>query len=258
MRQVTQLAGAIFTAGLLLATSLTAQPQEPGDLDVDLQLEVNVRELACLPRAEMSVLYATIDPPAEAVVLYAFFRQEELEDYYYKTMHRESPDTFWAILPRPEHDNPSVEYYVTAEDLAGNVLGQSYLHVSPVLPEDECPVVFTPDQEEVRNRLRVGETTEEQEGETVWGFMCPGIIERIDVEGEVRRDEICDPLIAWWTKREFLLGAGITGLGISGVIIIDDRDPEEVSPFAPRPSPFPAESFRERSAGDGQPVRQPD
>ena len=90
-------------------------------------------------------------------------------------------------------------------------------------------VELTDKQRGVAENLTVGETTYEQVGLEVDGFLCDGIVSRINPDGILRGDELCRAcVIAWWEKKGVLIpiaGAGV----ITGVVIADD-DPQTASP----------------------------
>ena len=79
------------------------------------------------------------------------------------------------------------------------------------------------------NNLTVGETVEPQQGRKVLGFLCDGVVTRINFQGIMRPDEICRGcVIPWWTKEEFI--AASTVGAATGIII---EQPPEPSPSRP-------------------------
>jgi hypothetical protein len=61
----------------------------------------------------------------------------------------------------------------------------------------------------------------------VVGFLCKGVIARINSEGIRRNDEICGPCaVVWWQDKRVLIPA-LAG-GLVGVVVTDD-DPEPSS-----------------------------
>jgi len=72
-------------------------------------------------------------------------------------------------------------------------------------------------------------------GEKVEGFLCDGVVSRINPLGILRGDEKCRAcVIAWWEKPVVMIpaAAAIAGTGV----IISKGEPKEASPVTPTPA----------------------
>jgi hypothetical protein len=123
---------------------------------------------------------------------------------------------YWTLLPKPEDRNERVEYYAQVLDAAGNPLtrepsGEGETFNAPI--EDDCdqpPLTETEDG--FRRSLTVGELDEHQENEEVHGFLCEGVVRRINFEGVPRADDRCNPCaVAWWIPLASIVPAGFDG-----------------------------------------------
>ncbi|MCP4660817.1 MAG: hypothetical protein GY856_35895 [bacterium] len=189
--------------------------------------QIALERVECLPEEDNGVMYATVAPEIGGTDTRLFFRWEEDEDFYYVLMNNEGGGRYWGVPAKPEVNNEAVEYYVAIVDAAEQVLAKSAAEISPVT--DDCDVELTPKQRGVAENLTVGETTAEQIGLEVDGFLCDGVVSRINHEGILRGDEFCRAcVIAWWEKKGLLLP--IAGGGVITGIVIADDDPRTASP----------------------------
>lgn len=189
--------------------------------------QIALERVECLPKGDNGVIYATVAPEIGGASTQLFFRWEQDEDFYYVLMQTEGGGRYWGVPAKPDPENEAVEYYVALVDPAGQVLGKSAAQISPVT--DDCNAELTPKQRGVAENLTVGETTAEQIGLEVDGFLCDGIVSRINHEGILRGDEHCRAcVIAWWEKKALLLPIAGGGV-VTGVVIADD-DPRTASP----------------------------
>ncbi len=205
------LAGA---AALVLAASAQAQPT------------TNVDELRCVPVAGNAVVHgsASGEPAGSSIRLY--FRWQGHDEFFWVEMEPEGAGRYWAIPPRPEQRNNQVEYYSTILDAAGKELARSAPRIAKVT--GDCKIQLSPREQGVANNLTVGETAPHQQGKTVLGFLCEGIVTRINWQGIRRADEVCRAcVIAWWERKAVLIPA----TGVTGILIVDP-DPEP-SPSRP-------------------------
>jgi hypothetical protein len=134
------------------------------------------------------------------------------------------------VPAKPDERNDAVEYYVAAVDPSEQVLARSESLMAPV--DDDCVVELTEQQRGVAENLTVGETTFDQAGEMVEGFLCDGVVSRINPLGILRGDEKCRAcVIAWWAKPSILVPAAAAGAGTG--VIISHEEPREASPATP-------------------------
>ena len=192
--------------------------------------KVTVEQIDCLPRSDNGVVNASIDPEVGGAVPRLYFQWEEDEDYYYVRMLPVGRGRYWGVPPKPDEENEAVKYYVALVDPQEQVLARSETLMAPV--DDDCTIELTEHQRGFAENMTVGETTFEQAGEIVEGFLCDGVVTRIDPLGILRGDDKCRAcVIAWWEKKGILIpaAAGAVGLGI----LISRNDPAEASPVTP-------------------------
>ena len=208
----------------LLALFLTALP-------VGAQVPmVTAKQIECLPRSDNGVINAAITPEVGGTEARVYFQWEEDEDYYYVRMFGIGKGRYWGVPPKPDEKNEAVKYYVAVVDPQDQVLARSESLMAPV--RDDCEIELTEHQRGVAENLTVGETTFEQAGEVVDGFLCDGVVTRIDPLGILRGDAKCRAcVIAWWEKKGILIPLAAGGAG--GGILISREDPAEASPVTP-------------------------
>lgn len=110
---------------------------------------------------------------------------------------------FWTLLPKPEDRNERVEYFAELVDASGETIARYPSAEDETISaplEDDCRQPPLTEQEAgFRRSLTVGESDEHQENEDVHGFLCEGVVRRINFEGVPRADDRCNPCaIAWW------------------------------------------------------------
>lgn len=192
--------------------------------------QVMVEQIDCLPRSDNGVINATITPESGGVTSRLYFRWEEDEDFYYVLMNGVGQGRYWGVPPKPDEANQAVEYYAALVDPQEQVLAKSDPLMAPV--RDDCEMKLTDQQRGAAENLTVGETTFEQSGEMVEGFLCDGVVTRIDPLGVLRGDERCRAcVIAWWEKKAILIPAAAGA--VAGGILISRGDPKEASPVTP-------------------------
>lgn len=192
--------------------------------------KIAAEQIDCLPQADNGVINATISPEMGGTVTRLYFRWAQDEDFYYVLMNGMGGGRYWGVPPKPDEKNEAVEYYVAVVDPADRVLAKSESLMAPVY--DDCEVELSDKQRGTAENLTVGETTMEQVGEEVDGFLCDGVVTRISPLGILRGDEKCRAcVIAWWEKNGIILPAAAGAVG-SG-ILISSEGPKEASPVTP-------------------------
>jgi hypothetical protein len=202
----------LLTAGLLLGAS-TAFAQS----------SISVEEVKCLPTGKNAVVRATASGvrPGETPRLY--FRWKERGSFYWVEMEPETTlGRYWGVPPKAEDRNEEVEYYATLVDASGRETARSASRRAPVRDND-CQARLTAAQAGVAETLTIGATAATQEGKEVLGFLCDGIVTRVNAQGIRRADETCRAcVVAWWRKPAVLIPAAAT---VTGIIIADDDGP---------------------------------
>lgn len=188
---------------------------------------VSVEVPECFPEEYTQVVYATVEPEIGGTIVRLFFRWDDHGAMYFVDMEPVGDGRYWGIPAHTEPQNEMVEFYVAVMKPDGTVLSRSEgTSTSPV--RERCKVEMTAQQIGTANNLVIGETVEAQEGRRVLGFLCDGIVTRINYLGIKRPDEICRGcVIPWWVKEEYIAPA-VTTLGIP--LIIDSPDPSPSRP----------------------------
>jgi len=217
------------TRGLLTALSLLVCAAAHAQ-------SITVEPLKCVPEEDNAVVRASMPANAQSQAQTMtpgqtprlYFRWKGQTDFYWVAMEIEPGLRFWGVPPKPEKRNDEVEYYAALVDPAGKVAARSQSRTAQVTAD--CKPELTPKERGVAENLTVGETTQEQQGAKVVGFLCKGVVTRINSQGVRRNDDICGPCaVVWWDRKTVLVPA-FAG-GVMGVVITDG-DPEP-SPSRP-------------------------
>jgi hypothetical protein len=214
MRPSIQGRGLLAACALLVWTAASASAQT-----------ITLQEPKCIPDEDNGVIWASLSADAVGQTPRLYFRWKGQTDFYWVPMEAEPGRKFWGIPAKPERRNEEVEYYVALVDAAGRAGSRSPSKLTKVA--SDCDLKLTPKERGVAENMIVGETTPEQQGEKVVGFLCKGVIARINSEGIRRSDEVCGPCaVVWWQDKRVLIPALASGL--VGVVVTDD-DPEPSS-----------------------------
>jgi hypothetical protein len=119
------------------------------------------------------------------------------------------------------------EYFATVLDSYGRQVALSKMRVVPVT--EDCSTNLTPSEVGLAENLVVGETAPWQKGETVFHWLCEGVVSRVDPQGLLRGDEICRAcVVAWWNANSHILP-----VTQATTTIIDRGEQPEASPSRP-------------------------
>jgi len=206
----------IWIAALfLVATRATAQSS------------ITVEQAPCFPAGDNQVVHGTAAGEAAGGSARLYFRWQERGGFYWVEMEHDGPGRFWAVPPKPEKRNEQIEYYGALLDATGHEIARS--QPRKVAVKSDCHVELTPQQRGVAQNLTVGETSAAQAKGEVMGFLCDGVVTRVNPNNVRRSDDFCRVcVVAWWKKGEVLLPALAAG-GITTVIL----DQPEPSPSRP-------------------------
>jgi hypothetical protein len=189
---------------------------------------ISVEKAECFPTEKNGIVHATVKPEVGGASTRLYFRWDEHGDFYWVDMVAAGGGAYWGIPAKPERRNESVEYQVRVVDPAGQVLARSDSLISPV--KKDCQVDLSDKEYGVSENLVIGETVPAQEGKRVLGFMCDGVVSRVNAAGILRADEVCRAcVIAWWEKKDFLVPAVVAGGAVTGILI------EQPEPSPSRP-----------------------
>jgi hypothetical protein len=179
----------ISVSALALLAASAAQASVP----------VEMRDLACLAHKENAAVVVELPDQPKVAEARLYFRREIHGDYYWTAFHPDQGDgqgqdaskkqTAWAIFPKPDNENKTIEFYVDLLGEDGKSIAVSAQKLAPV--KDDCDVDLTGEQRREGNKLTVGETTPDQRDKAVAWFICDGVTERIDVDGKRRPDNYC-------------------------------------------------------------------
>lgn len=246
---------------LFLAVAMpTGQPAAAQEIPQPPKLTLEAP--LCMRQAENSAFAAVIEPPtvmaALGTELRLYFRWEDDENFYYVPAHVESDGfdgRYWAVPPKPDDENEGVLLYLALVAPDRRVVARTKIVRLPVekkrvadpkppppptppggepvqaAEKDPCGTDLTLRQAGVATSLVIGETTDVQKGEKVDGFLCDGIVTRIDPENVQRPDEFCRAcVIAWYQKPNLLLP--LVGIPILPLLGGGDRGTDTVSDSA--------------------------
>jgi hypothetical protein len=205
----------------ILAASLTAGAAAQS---------MKVEPASCFKFGENQAVYASTlaEPPGATERLY--FQWTDHPSYYWVDMEREGPGRYWGIPPKPETRNTQIEYYGVMLDAAGREITRTPTIKTKVT--SDCQIKLTPQQLGDAQNLVIGETNSKQEKNRVLGFLCDGIVTRVDPQNVKRVDEICRTcVVAWWQQPEFLVP--LVGAGAAAGIVTIIVDQPEPSPSRP-------------------------
>jgi hypothetical protein len=188
---------------------------------------ISVDDVKCVPVEDNSVFNARVQPEVGGAAPRLYFRWREHGTFYWVPMNPAGAGRYWAVLPKPEKTTENVERYVSVVDGGGRELARS---ASATIPVDrDCKVSLDAKQKGQAENLVVGETALPQKGRDVLGFLCDGIVSRIDANGILRADDACRTcVVAWWKRYPILAVPAATGVGI-----IIHKKPPEPSPSRP-------------------------
>ena len=194
------------------------------------------RRAACRWRTTV-IVRATVAPRAHrrlpGLSPRLYFRWRDHEDFYWVSLEAEPGGRFWAVPPKPERRNEQIEVLRRpgrSRGQGGRPLRDPDRPGHPGL--QGCS--SAPRQRGVAQNLTVGETSPQQQGKKVLGFLCDGVVTRVNSAGVRRSDEVCRAcVIAWWQRKAVLIPA------IAGVSGRHHRPGPEPSPSRPIPRPEP-------------------
>jgi hypothetical protein len=210
MRARILLAAAVFCAA---ASPLLAQ-------------SISLAEQSCVPLERNAVVRATASGAAAGGSARLYFRWKAHGEFYWVAMEPDGGGRYWATPPKPRKLNDTVEQYAVLVDDAGREIARSEMRSVPVTRD--CRADLSPKEHGVAQNLTVGETAAVQQGKDVLGFLCDGIVTRVNPIGIRRADDACRAcVVAWWQKRDVLIPL-TAAAGVTTVEIID---------HTPEPSP---------------------
>lgn len=129
-------------------------------------------------------------------------------------------------------ENEPTEVYATVVGADGREIARSTMKVIEVT--DDCDVELDARERGRAENLVVGETAPWEIGRRVFHWRCDGIVSRIDYRMIKRADEICRACVVAWLDDPGTVVAATAGVvGVIGIIVDDEPQPEPVSPSEP-------------------------
>ncbi len=188
---------------------------------------ISVDPTACLPAEDNGVVTAKVTPEVGGTLVRLYFRWKDRGDNYYVPMTGKGDGRYWTVLPKPERRNELVEYYGAVVMPDGKEISRSKIAEVRVKDRSDCKTPLTEKEIGLAANLVIGETVQPQNRRSVLGFLCDGIVSRIDARGVLHADDLCRTcVVAFWQKR------AIFGPLVTTTAIVTDEDPNP-SPAAP-------------------------
>jgi len=192
---------------------------------------ITVQPVSCFRFADNQVVRATtLGEPGGGATSRLYFQWVDHPYYYWVDFEHDGPGRYWVTPPKPETRNKEIEYYGVLLDGAGRELARSPVLKAKVTAD--CQNKLTPQQLGAAQNLTIGETSTKQLHNRVNGFLCDGIVTRVNTENIKRADETCRTcVVAWWLRKELLIPV-VGAAALTGVTSIVSDTPEP-SPSRP-------------------------
>jgi hypothetical protein len=143
---------------------------------------------SCVPKRANSVVSLITYPEGTWASIRTCFRKTGTTDFYFVEMRNVGRGSYWAVLPRPEDATAAVDVFFAVMGVEGRETRTPLMTIPVTSP---CGTTLTTEQARYAQNLVVGETAKNQFGLSVLGFLCDGVISRIDFAGKLRPDDAC-------------------------------------------------------------------
>lgn len=185
----------------------------------------------CVPPQGSTLVEAKISPAEGWNSIRTYFMRNGRTELYFVEMRATEDGRFWAVIPKPDEDTVAVDFQIAVRDGEGRET-RSPAQTVPVVKE--CRVDLTQDQIALSRNLVVGETLAGQYGGGVLGFLCEGIVLRMNYRGDLRPEDCCceNAMLLYAQDKKLLLPLVILG-GVGGGMVVSGGGGGEVS--QPRP-----------------------
>lgn len=198
---------------------------------VDGAILVSARRIDSVPAGGNALITASVPPGTTVSSARVYFNAEGKKPEYYLEMVRGDEGAFWAVLPIPKSETKAVNYRVVLRDAIGK---------ESAAPHELVPVKGSADRVLSEAELRYAKNlvigvTEATASLLPEGFECYGVVSSINVQGELKPNEVCRnvlvPVAVW-------VGAGTAAAALGAVLLSgDDGQKMPVSPSRPAPTP---------------------
>ena len=191
---------------------------------------ITVQQVSCFRFADNQVVRATtLGEPGGGATARLYFQWADHPYYYWVDFEHDGAGRYWATPPKPETQNKEIEYYAELLDGAGREIARSPVLKAKVT--SDCQLKLTPQQLGAAQNLTIGETSAKQLHNRVNGFLCDGIVTRVNPENVKRADECRTCVVAWWLRKELLIPVvGAAALGGITSVVIDHPEPSPSRP----------------------------
>ncbi len=198
---------------------------------VDAAMPVTARRIDSVPAGGNALIRASVPPGTTVSSARVYFNAEGKKPEYYLEMVRGDEGAFWAVLPIPKSETKAVNYRVVLRD----AIGQESAAAHELVPvQGKADSALSEAELRYAKNLVIG-VTEASAALLPEGFECYGVVSSINVQGELKPNEICRNVVipvALW------VGAGTAAAAVGAVILSGDDGPKRpVSPSRPAPTP---------------------
>jgi hypothetical protein len=138
--------------------------------------------IVCVPAEGNGRLEASLAQGITASSVRVYYRAEGARDEYYAEMRRNQPGRYWAILPVVAPGQPTLVYRIVARETEGEFARTENFRV-PVVAG--CPANLSDEERRSARNIVLGLTSAEQ-GDSMTGFGCKGIVARISPAGDLK------------------------------------------------------------------------
>lgn len=185
----------------------------------------------CAPVQNNLLVKARITPETGWSSVRTYFKRNGRPEPYFLEMRSAGQGDYWVVLPKADEDTVAIDVQIAVKDGDGNET-RSDTKVVPVVAG--CPVALTQDQLAFARNLLIAETLPAQYGGGVLGFLCDGIVLRMNSRGDLRPEDCCceAAMLLYVHNPEVLLPLVILG-GTAGGYIVTHGGGGEVSPARP-------------------------
>jgi hypothetical protein len=185
-----------------------------------------------MPQRANSVVSLIAYPEGTWSSVRTYFRKTGTADFYFVESRNVGRGSYWAVLPRPEGATAAVDVFFALMDVEGR---ETRTPPTTILVTSPRSTTLTTEQTRYAQNLVVGETAKNQSGLSVLGFLCDGVISRMDAAGKLRPDDACRSVMiadamGLGSDRKSMSPVIVTG---GGVTLIRPGDKVEAS--KPRP-----------------------
>jgi hypothetical protein len=221
---MTKKALAVFALFLTAAPMMAAQPK------------INHVPLSCIPADGNGKIIASIDNVSSARV---YFHADGEDTEYWVEMLRRGQNQFWAVLPLV-CERKAITYRIVAR--SNGTAGQSQTADVNVPIDDNCAgFKLNGEEQQMAENLVIGwtkaTTGNAENDDELQGFRCKGVVQRILVNGEMKRYDGChDCIAAYIPPQDRIVGltaASLIGTTIGIIAVPKGGDKTPISPSRP-------------------------